>query len=178
MTWNPQARLPTLSRRSLLRLGGAGACALGLGALARRRVEARRLVLRNPQTRAELDIVYRHDRDLVGSAIAQIDAFLCDPSGHEQHPTDPDLLDELHAVAYSVRAAPVFEIVSGYRAQHDADARASLHALGRAIDMRLVGVNCADLASAALKIARGGVGYYRASNFVHLDTGARRSWRG
>jgi len=178
VTWNPQACLPTLSRRRLLRLGGAGACALGLGVLARRRVEARRLVLRNPQSRTELDVVYRHDRDLVGPVIAQIDAFLCDPTGCGQHPTDPDLLDELHALSLAVRAAPVFEIVSGYRAQPDADARASLHALGRAIDVRLVGVDCADLASAALRIARGGVGYYRASNFVHLDTGARRSWRG
>ncbi len=178
MTWNPNSRLPPLSRRSLLRLAGAGACAIGLGVLVRRRVEARRLVLRNPQTRAELDVVYRHDRDLLGPAIAQIDAFLCDPSGCGHHPTDPDLLDELHAVAFAVRAAPVFEIVSGYRAQHNAGARASLHALGRAIDMRLVGVDCADLASAAVKIARGGVGYYRASNFVHIDTGARRSWRG
>jgi len=178
VTWNPKASLPTLSRRSLLRLGGAGACALGLGVLVRRRVEARRLVLRNPQTRTELDVVYRHGRDLVGPAIAQIDAFLCDPSGCDQHPTDPNLLDELHALSLAVRAAPVFEIVSGYRAQHSAGARASLHALGRAIDMRLVGVDCADLASAALKVARGGVGYYGASNFVHIDTGARRSWRG
>lgn len=178
MTWNPKARLPTLSRRELLRFGGAGACALGLGVFVRRRVEARRLVLRNPQTRAELDVVYRHDGDLVGPALAQIDALLCDPAGRGQHPTDPELLDELHAIAYALSAAPVFEVVSGFRAQANAGARASLHALGRAIDLRLVGVDCADLASAALKIARGGVGYYRASNFVHLDTGARRSWRG
>jgi uncharacterized protein YcbK (DUF882 family) len=27
-------------------------------------------------------------------------------------------------------------------------------------------------------LKRGGVGYYRASNFVHLDTGAFRTWRG
>ena len=178
MIWNPDARLPTLSRRGLLRLGAAAGGALGLGLLVRHRIEAKRLVLRNPQTRDELDVVYRHDRALVGPAIAQIDAFLCDPSGREQHPTDPDLLDELHALCFAVRAAPVFEIVSGYRAERGAGARASLHALGRAIDLRLVGVNCADLASAALNIARGGVGYYRASNFVHLDTGARRSWRG
>jgi uncharacterized protein YcbK (DUF882 family) len=174
----PDVRPPTLSRRGLLRLGGVAGCALGLGMLVKRRVEEKRLVLRNPETRAELDVVYRRDRALVGPAIAQIDAFLCDPSGRGQHPTDPDLLDELHALSYALGVAPVFELVSGYRAQRGEESRPSLHALGRAIDLRLAGVDCADLASAALKIARGGVGYYRKPNFVHLDTGAQRSWRG
>jgi uncharacterized protein YcbK (DUF882 family) len=27
-------------------------------------------------------------------------------------------------------------------------------------------------------LKRGGVGFYHASNFVHLDTGAFRTWRG
>jgi uncharacterized protein YcbK (DUF882 family) len=27
-------------------------------------------------------------------------------------------------------------------------------------------------------MTRGGVGYYRASDFVHLDTGAFRTWKG
>jgi len=33
-------------------------------------------------------------------------------------------------------------------------------------------------AFAALGLQRGGVGYYRASDFVHLDSGDFRSWRG
>jgi len=40
------------------------------------------------------------------------------------------------------------------------------------------GVNCDDLAARAQDLKRGGVGYYRESNFVHLDTGAYRTWRG
>jgi uncharacterized protein YcbK (DUF882 family) len=39
-------------------------------------------------------------------------------------------------------------------------------------------VNCADLADKALGMKRGGVGYYRQSDFVHLDTGRVRTWRG
>ena len=38
--------------------------------------------------------------------------------------------------------------------------------------------NGAALAAGAQVLKRGGVGYYRASNFVHLDTGAFRTWRG
>ena len=57
-------------------------------------------------------------------------------------------------------------------------ARHSLHLEGRAIDVRLDGIDCADLAAGALALSRGGVGYYRRSDFVHLDTGALRTWRG
>jgi uncharacterized protein YcbK (DUF882 family) len=49
---------------------------------------------------------------------------------------------------------------------------------GRAIDVRLAQVDCADLAAKALEMKRGGVGYYRQSDFVHLDTGRFRTWRG
>jgi uncharacterized protein YcbK (DUF882 family) len=57
-------------------------------------------------------------------------------------------------------------------------ARHSLHLEGRAIDVRLAGVDCATLATHALDMTRGGVGYYRQSDFVHLDTGAFRTWKG
>ena len=57
-------------------------------------------------------------------------------------------------------------------------ARRSLHMEGRAIDVRLKGISCADLRDLALSAGRGGVGYYRSSNFVHLDTGRVRSWAG
>jgi uncharacterized protein YcbK (DUF882 family) len=57
-------------------------------------------------------------------------------------------------------------------------AQRSLHMEGRAIDVRMHGVACAELASHAIDLKQGGVGYYRASDFVHLDTGAFRTWRG
>ena len=34
----------------------------------------------------------------------------------------------------------------------------------------------ADLRDAALSMRAGGVGYYAASNFVHIDTGRVRRW--
>ena len=49
---------------------------------------------------------------------------------------------------------------------------------GRATDVRMVGADCASLAAHDLELKRGGVGYYRASDFVHLDTGAFRTWKG
>ena len=37
-------------------------------------------------------------------------------------------------------------------------------------------VSTAILRDAALELKRGGVGYYRQSDFVHVDTGRVRTW--
>ena len=55
-------------------------------------------------------------------------------------------------------------------------ARNSQHLLGKAIDVRLRGVDTAELRDAALALKRGGVGYYQNSDFVHMDTGPVRRW--
>jgi len=47
---------------------------------------------------------------------------------------------------------------------------------GRAIDIRLTDVRSAVVRDAALELARGGVGYYAKSDFVHVDTGRVRTW--
>ena len=55
-------------------------------------------------------------------------------------------------------------------------AKNSQHLLGKAIDVRLEGVKTTALRDKALAMKRGGVGFYEASDFVHLDTGRPRSW--
>jgi uncharacterized protein YcbK (DUF882 family) len=55
-------------------------------------------------------------------------------------------------------------------------ASGSLHLQGRAIDVRLADVASAVLRDAARELRRGGVGYYRSSDFVHVDTGRLRTW--
>jgi len=46
----------------------------------------------------------------------------------------------------------------------------------QAIDIRLPGAPTAAVWDAALRLQRGGVGYYRDSNFVHVDVGSVRHW--
>ena len=58
----------------------------------------------------------------------------------------------------------------------DAVARHSLHMQAEAIDIRLPGVPTSAVRDAALRLQRGGVGYYRDSNFVHVDVGRVRRW--
>ncbi len=51
-----------------------------------------------------------------------------------------------------------------------------MHLQGKALDVRLPGVATERLRDIALGLARGGVGYYAASDFVHVDTGRVRRW--
>lgn len=47
---------------------------------------------------------------------------------------------------------------------------------GKAIDVRLRGVDTTLLRDTAKNLKLGGVGYYASSNFVHVDTGRVRYW--
>jgi uncharacterized protein YcbK (DUF882 family) len=42
--------------------------------------------------------------------------------------------------------------------------------------VRLTGADTRNLRRAAIAMRRGGVGYYPAADFVHLDTGRVRTW--
>jgi uncharacterized protein YcbK (DUF882 family) len=55
-------------------------------------------------------------------------------------------------------------------------AKNSYHVRGQAIDVRLADVSTDKLRDVALNLKRGGVGYYKNSDFVHVDTGPIRRW--
>ena len=188
----PSCRTPStphLSRRHAL-LGGAAVLAAGL-LPGRARAAGpgidRWLELRNTHTGEELAIVYRAASGLVATAVEQLNWLLRDHRANVAHPIDAPLFDQLADLAAAAGVEPRFEIISGYRSPASnaqlADAssgvaRHSLHMEGRAIDVRLRGVSCATLRDLALQAGRGGVGYYRRSDFVHLDTGRVRAWAG
>jgi len=99
---------------------------------------------------------------------------------------DPRVFDLLHELTAKV-GDPNGEInvVCGYRTPWSNNflrthghgvAEHSLHMQAMAIDIRLPGVPTAELRDAALSLHRGGVGYYRASDFVHVDVGRVRRW--
>ncbi len=180
------------SRRRVLKAGAllAGASAVAVWAPRARAQESplvKRLALRNLHTPESIELEFFRGDAYIPSALAAAQVFLRDYRNGEQHPIDPPLFDYLYEVARRLGVDPVFGVISGYRSPQTNErlrersngvARHSLHLEGRAIDVRLEGVDCADLASGALALSRGGVGYYRRSDFVHLDTGALRTWRG
>lgn len=147
----------------------------------------RRIALLNLHTNEHVDIEYFRDGGYVAGALGRIDHVLRDFRSGDAHAIDPALMDYLVQVAANLGQDARFSVISGYRSPetnqklHERSsgvAQHSLHMQGRAIDVRMAGIDCADLAARAENLRRGGVGYYRASNFVHLDTGAFRTWRG
>jgi uncharacterized protein YcbK (DUF882 family) len=147
----------------------------------------RYLALRNLHTDERLEVEYHREGGYVPQALVALTTLLRDFRTGDTHPIDPALFDVLHAAARHLGVEPQFGVISGYRSPatnamlHEASsgvASHSMHLEGRAIDVRLSGVDCAALASTGLSLARGGVGYYHRSDFVHLDTGRVRSWRG
>jgi uncharacterized protein YcbK (DUF882 family) len=172
-------------RRFLQTLGGAFA----VGAVAPARVlaspgEERRLSFLHTHTRETLTVPYFADGQYLAAGLSRLDAFLRDHRTGEQHPIDPALFDILNDLRLATGAKAPFQVISAYRSPRTNEtlrrgggvASRSLHLEGRAIDVRLSDVRTSTLRDAALELARGGVGYYRASDFVHVDTGRIRRW--
>jgi uncharacterized protein YcbK (DUF882 family) len=182
------------SRRRILKAGGilagAGAASTLVPPALGRAAESdggKHLTLRNLHTPESLTVTFWRGGAYVPEALEKIEDILRDYRTGERHPIDPPLLDYLCDVARTAQVEPVFSVISGYRSPktnamlHERSGEVSSHSLhmeGRAIDVRLAGVDCAALADRALGMKRGGVGYYRQSDFVHLDTGRFRTWRG
>jgi uncharacterized protein YcbK (DUF882 family) len=186
------------TRRRLLGMGGAMAGIAAVGGWVRPAgareplrsatgIPGKRISLKNLHTGEELEAEFFRGGAYLGDSFAAIQVLLRDFRNDEQHPIDPTLMDYLFEVAQHLGVDPVFSVISGYRSpqsnallreRSSGVARHSLHLEGRAIDVRIAGVDCAQLAGRALDLTRGGVGYYRASDFVHLDTGAFRTWKG
>lgn len=119
--------------------------------------------------------------------LLRVNHLLRDFRTGEVHPIDPALLDILCELQRQARGTAAFEVISGYRSSAtntmlrrttEGVAQHSMHLVGRAIDVRLEGLPTARLHLLARSLARGGVGYYPASDFVHVDTGRVRFWGG
>ena len=148
---------------------------------------ARRIALSNLHTGERLEVEYYRAGAYVTEALAALEVLMRDFRNGEKHAIDPKLMDYLVDVAEKIGVPPAYSVISGYRSPetnerlHERSSGVSQHSLhmqGRAIDVRVSGVDCQDLAAQAASLKRGGVGFYRESNFVHLDTGAFRTWRG
>jgi uncharacterized protein YcbK (DUF882 family) len=147
-----------------------------------------RLRFYHTHTNERLDIVYRRGDVYFPEALDRLDYYLRDYRTGDVHRYDPRVFDLLHELTSSLgRPYAEIDVVCGYRTPrtneflrsrnvHTGVARHSLHMQAEAIDIRLPGVPTAQLRDAAVQLHRGGVGYYRASDFVHLDVGRVRCW--
>ena len=147
-----------------------------------------RLRFYHTHTRERLDVVYRRGDQYIPEALDQLDYFLRDHRTGDVRHYDPRLFDLLHDLTASLHDSDgQIDVICGYRtpwsneflrtrSAHTGVARHSLHMQAEAIDIRLPGVPTSELRDAALRLHRGGVGYYRSSDFVHVDVGRVRQW--
>jgi uncharacterized protein YcbK (DUF882 family) len=179
------------SRRAFLKIGTGflATCLLpsaGWSALAPDDTR-RSLSFYNTHTGERLSVCYFKDGAYRPDAMARINHILRDHRTGDIKAIDPSLLDLLVGVHRQLGCSTPFHIISGYRSpktnaqlrkQTTGVAKYSYHILGRAIDIRLPGCDTRQLRMVCLDLKKGGVGYYPRSDFVHLDTGAFRTWKG
>lgn len=144
----------------------------------------RELVLRRQETGEAIRAVYWKDGAIVADGYWRICALLRDVRQNIMTTMDPALLDVLRGILGYYEQwgwnQPLV-VLSGYRTLKtnnllEGAARNSMHLYGRATDVYMPGIPPAHLARLGLYFQQGGVGFYPANGFVHLDTGRVRSW--
>jgi uncharacterized protein YcbK (DUF882 family) len=181
-----------ISRRTLFKTAFAGAlsvCARQAFPDDRRTAAAAhegKLSLFNIHTSEKLEVVYRdrkggYDTD----ALAAINSLLRCHYTQEVARIDIGVIEFLNAVDKSLGGENRIHVISGFRSRAYNDllihegrsvAAQSLHLAGKAVDFRIPEVGLKTVRQTALALKSGGVGFYPASGFVHIDCGRTRSW--
>lgn len=116
----------------------------------------------------------------------QVNAFLRCHFTNQSTRMDPRLIQTLVAAAVRFDVTRI-DIISGFRSpkynyilrkKGREVSRKSHHPKGSAVDFRLPGVSTQRLHSWAKRLRLGGVGRYKRSGFIHVDTGRVRYWDG
>jgi uncharacterized protein YcbK (DUF882 family) len=187
-----------LSRRNFL---GIGVAATAGALLSGRAVEAataadamvstapdRTLSFFHTHTSERLTTAYCCNGEYIARELNDINHLLRDFRVNQIKPIDPRLLDLLFELNARLGSDQPFHVISGYRTPetnamlherggaHSGVATHSLHMDGKAIDIRVPGIKLEHLRDTAKTLRVGGVGFYPASNFVHVDTGRVRYW--
>ena len=147
-----------------------------------------RLRFYHTHTGERLDVVYRRGDQYIPEALDVLDHYLRDHRTGDLRHFDPRVFDLLYDLTASLGdSGGEIDVICGYRtpwsneflrsrSPHTGVAQHSLHMQAEAIDIRLPGIPTSELRDAALRLHRGGVGYYRSSDFVHVDVGRVRHW--
>jgi uncharacterized protein YcbK (DUF882 family) len=165
-------------------VGGAAAAMWTSRALADS-VDVRSVSFVHTHTGEKLTAAYWKAGEYQSDVLQQVNHLLRDFRTNDVHVIDPTLLDVLFELRTKVGSQGAFHVISAYRSPKTNEmlrqssngvAEHSMHMLGKAIDVRLESFPTERLAEVARSLRRGGVGYYRASDFVHVDTGRVRYW--
>lgn len=147
--------------------------------------DARSLSFYHTHTGESLEVTYYEGGLYRLEPMEELRDFLADWRNGHEHEIDPELMDILWEIQRATGHRGTYEVISSYRSPQTNEflrsksngvARKSQHLLGKAIDVRLRGLETRKLRDTALELKLGGVGYYEKSDFVHVDTGRVRRW--
>lgn len=188
--------LPWLDRRTVLKTGlltmATGLISsLATPAIAASKMQSTsatyKIAFRNAHTGESFNGVYRIGNKYLPHAFTQINHVLRDFRTGNEHPIDPHTIDIIYNVRNKMKTSQPLEILSGYRSPqtnamlreagpHTGVALNSLHMVGQALDIRMDNYSTKHIRDLAMNLRAGGVGYYPASDFVHVDSGKIRHW--
>lgn len=149
------------------------------------RLSERSLTFRNLHTGEMLTTVYWANGEYLEESRSELNRVFRDRRTDEVGEIDIRLLDYLHVFKKTIECEKPLEIICGYRSPttntrlaevNGGVAKRSYHMRGMAIDVRAPDTDLLKQALAAQELDVGGVGYYPASNFVHMDVGPPRTW--
>lgn len=147
--------------------------------------DARTLSFFHTHTGKTLKVTYFENGEYLPGGLDHLEDYLADWRNGHRHDVDPELMDILWRIQLNARHAGTWEVISAYRSpetnamlrkKSGGVAKKSQHLEGKAIDVRLRGLDTKKLQQIALDLQLGGVGYYEKSDFVHVDTGRVRRW--
>lgn len=143
------------------------------------------LKLYNLHTTEEVDTVFWADGQYNQQALNDLNHLLRDHRTDQMIDIDVKLFSLLYLINSKLGNSRSISVISGYRSKetnrklaltNPGVATNSYHTKGQAIDIRISGRETKDIRNAGLQLRVGGVGYYKRSNFTHLDTGPHRRW--
>lgn len=179
------------SRRKWLALGGVvlGASLLPNSVIAMIPTPKPRILsFHNINTGERLSLAFSLEKGIISPEAKKIDYFMRDKRNGEVHQMDPRLFAKFYRMqqALGLRNAEI-NVICGYRspASNSAMRRRSrgvasnsYHLRGQAVDFRIDGVPLVKVRNAVQGLRDGGTGFYPRSNFIHMDTGPVRTWKG
>lgn len=149
--------------------------------------DIRRIAMHSGRTGERLDTIYWIDGEYIPEAVQEINFHMRDWRTGEAIQMDLRTIDIMSAAHNLLDTSEPYLLLSGYRSAQTNNmlrsssrgvARNSLHIRGQAADLRLQSRTVAQMSEAAMACRAGGVGRYNGSNFVHMDCGPVRVWRG
>ncbi|MDD7970741.1 YcbK family protein [Roseinatronobacter alkalisoli] len=139
--------------------------------------ETRSLLMINQQTEEVFHEVYFDGRVYIADSLARFALFARDLRTGELGEMDPHLLDLAFEVQQRAGADEPLILTHGFRSSSRSvrgGAANSHHLYGQALDITHHRLGPRGLHEIAASIGRGGLSRY--SSFIHIDTGATRTW--